>query len=67
MIKDFYVPEKPYSNTYGIELDLYDFEGHHTLSSMADKIAKAERFNKMCKQNCLNRQRIKNMNEVKND
>lgn len=45
--------------TYGGELSLFDFEGHHTMQSMANRIAADLRFDKMCKQNALNRDRNK--------
>ena len=45
--------------TYGGELTLSDFEGHHTLSSMAQKIQSAESFDKKCKENIKNKVRIK--------
>lgn len=34
--------------TYGGEITLFDFEGHHTLSSMAEKIARDKRFDEYC-------------------
>ena len=46
-------------NTYGGELSLFDFEGHHTLQSMANRIAHDLRFDGMCKQNTLNKTRNK--------
>ena len=49
--------------TYGGELSLFDFEGHHTMSSMANRIAADSRFNNMCKQNSINRIKYKNYNE----
>jgi hypothetical protein len=44
--------------TYGGELSLFDFEGHHTMSSMANRIAADSRFNNMCKQSTLNKERL---------
>lgn len=49
-----------YHSTFGGELSSFDFEGHHTMSSMAAKIAADLRFDNMCKQNALNRDRKKN-------
>lgn len=34
--------------TFGGELTLFDFEGHHTLASMAQKIARWESFDRQC-------------------
>lgn len=42
------------------ELSLFDFNGHHTMSSMADKIAKDLAFDRQCRLNAKNRDRIKN-------
>lgn len=47
-------------NTYGGEITLFDFEGHHTMSSMASKIASDMRFDKMCKTSYENMRRNKN-------
>lgn len=35
--------------TYGGELSLFDFEGHYTMTSMANKIAKDKRFDEQCR------------------
>ena len=43
----------------GLELTLFDFEGHHTLCSMAQKIQSAVEFEKKCKENIKNKVRIK--------
>lgn len=40
--------------TFGGELSLFDFEGHRTLSNMAEKIASDLRFDKMCRKNLEN-------------
>lgn len=40
--------------TFGGELSLFDFEGHRTLSNMAEKIASDLRFNEMCRKNWEN-------------
>lgn len=48
---------KPDHSTYGGELSLFDFEGHHTMSSMARKIEHDNRFNKSCSQNYKIRER----------
>ena len=47
-------------NTFGGELTLFDFEGHHTLSTMADRIMRDLRFDEQCRKNCENRERMKN-------
>ena len=47
-------------NTFGGEITLFDFEGHHTLSSMADKIASELRFDEQCRKNCESRNRMEN-------
>lgn len=44
-------------NTYGGEITLFDFEGHHTLSSMATKIASDWRIDEQCRKNAENRER----------
>lgn len=46
-------------NTYGGEITLFDFEGHHTLSSMVDRIMRDLRFDEQCRKNCKNRERMK--------
>ena len=47
-------------NTYRGELTLFDFEGHHTLSTMADRIMRDLRFDEQCRKNCESRERMKN-------
>ena len=37
--------------TFGGELTLFDFEGHHTMSTMAQKIMRDFAFDKQCGQN----------------
>lgn len=39
--------------TYGGKLSLFDFEGHYTLSSMADKIMSDFRFDEQCRKNLV--------------
>lgn len=57
MTRRFYKPERPDTyyrtgrykidhSTYGGEISLFDFEGHHTLTSMAKKIRQADLFTK---------------------
>lgn len=41
-------------SAFGGELSQFDFDGHHTLSSMADKIAADWRFDEMCRKNIVN-------------
>lgn len=38
--------------TYGGELNLFDYEGHHTMSTMAQRIFHDWRFDNTCKANC---------------
>lgn len=56
--------ERNYSTSYRKDpreysgtLELYDFEGHYTMASMARKIAREEAFIRMCKNNTLNVER----------
>lgn len=37
--------------TYGGELSLFDFDGHHTMTTMASKLIKDNAFDKQCKRN----------------
>lgn len=41
--------------TFGGTLSQFDFDGHHTLSSMADKIESDFRFDKKCKKDSDNK------------
>lgn len=43
--------------TYGGQLSLFDFEGHHNLQTMANKIASELKFDKRCKQNIESRKK----------
>lgn len=45
------VHRKGVNNTYGGELTLFDFEGHHTMVSMTGKIVSDLQFDKQCKRN----------------
>lgn len=45
--------------TFGGELSLFDFEGHRTLSNMAEKIASDLRFDETCRKNWENNKRMK--------
>lgn len=58
--RNYYTCNYADHSTFGGELNSFDFEGHHTMSSMAAKIAADLRFDNMCKQNALNRDRNKN-------
>lgn len=40
-------------STFGGEISLFDFEGHRTLSDMADKIASDLRFDERCRKNII--------------
>lgn len=46
-------------NTYGGEITLFDFEGHHTLSTMAARIASDLRFDEQCRKNIEAKERMK--------
>lgn len=50
---------KPDHRTYGGEIELFDYEGHNTMCSMADEIRQAESFDKKCKENIKSRNRTK--------
>lgn len=65
MPKEFYRTGKVSVDhrTYGGELTEFDFEGHHNMCTMAKRIAEQLRFDNMCKQNSINRDRYKNYNE----
>lgn len=43
--------------TFGGALSQFDFDGHHTLISMADKIASDFRFDKKCKKDSDNKRK----------
>lgn len=43
--------------TFGGTLSQFDFDGHHTLSSMADKIESDFRFDKKCKKDSGNKRK----------
>lgn len=60
--RNYYATTRNYvdHSTFGGELNLFDFEGHHTMSSMANRIATDLRFDNTCKQNALNRNRTNN-------
>lgn len=45
--------------TFGGELTLFDFEGHRTLSNMAEKIASDLRFDETCRKIWENNKRMK--------
>ncbi len=44
--------------TYGGELSAFDFEGHHTLTSIATKISRDLRFDEKCRKNTENRKEV---------
>lgn len=52
-----YIRQNNYNNhtTYGGDITQFDFEGHHTLQTMANKISNDLRFDKICKQNLINK------------
>jgi hypothetical protein len=55
---------KPDHHTYGGEIELFDYEGHNTMCSIAEKIRKSESFDKKCKENIKNRNRVNNHRKV---
>lgn len=55
--RNYYTRNYADHSTFGGELNSFDFEGHHTMSSMADRIAADLRFDNMCRINALNRNR----------
>lgn len=60
MTKEFYRNRHNVDHiTYGGEISLFDFEGHHTLQTMTNRIVADFKFDKMCKQNTLYRDRNK--------
>lgn len=58
--RNYYTHNYVNHSTFGGEVNSFDFGGHHTMSSMATRIASDLRFDNMCKQNVLNRDRNKN-------
>ena len=46
-------------NTFGGEITLFDFEGRHTLSSMAEEITSSWRIDEQCRKNYEQRERMK--------
>jgi hypothetical protein len=46
--KGTYENYKPDPRTYGGEITLFDFEGHATMTDIADKIRRSESFDKTC-------------------
>lgn len=51
--------------TYGGEITLFDFEGHHTMKTMSDKITKAFAFDRQCRKNIKLRNNTINQEEGK--
>lgn len=45
-------------STYGGEISQFDFDGHPTLTGMADKIARQFTFDRQCRKNIENRIKI---------
>lgn len=64
-MKRFNLPYKPDHRIYGGELTLYDFEGHNTMLSMAEKIQKSINFDKQCKRNIELRNNMEKQEERK--
>lgn len=60
MTEKFYTLYTPDHRTYGGELTAFDFEGHHTMETMTNKIMSAYRFDRRCKLNAENRERTAN-------
>lgn len=46
-------------NTYGGEITPFDFDGHHTLSTMSARIASDLRFDEQCRKNIEAKERMK--------
>jgi len=61
---DFYRTEKfkVDSSTFGGEIGLFDFYGHHTMKTMADKIMGDLAFDYQCKKNIELRDNFKKGN-----
>lgn len=53
--------------TYGGELTLFDFDGKHTLKTMADKIMRDLAFDKQCKKNIELREKAKKYKKDKGE
>lgn len=51
--------------TYGGALSSFDFEGHHTMTTMAQRIISDFNFDKRCKKNIELRDKIKNISKKK--
>lgn len=50
-----YINYKIDHRTYGGEITPFDFDGHHTMSSMAIKVAKDLAFDKYCQKFSVNK------------
>lgn len=57
---------KPDHTTYAGELTQFDFEGHHTMATMAQRIRTAIAFDKQCEKNIKLRKNQKQWEEKKN-
>ncbi len=57
---------KPDYTTYGGEVTLFDFEGHHTIKTMSEKITRAFAFDRQCGKNIKIRNNTINQQEEKN-
>lgn len=58
--RNYYTTRNYDHSTFGGEFNSFDFEGHHTMASMAAKIESDFRFDKQCKLNVINRDKNKN-------
>ena len=54
-------------HTYGGELTSYDFDGKHTIKTMADKIMRDFAFDKQCKKNIELREKAKKYKKNKGE
>lgn len=53
--------------TFGGIISPFDFDGHHTMATMAGKILSEQKFDMQCKKNAELRNRTKKKENTKND
>ena len=63
--RNYYTTPSNYAShiTFGGTISNYSFDGHSTISDITSQILSDFRFDKMCKQNALNRDRAKKLQE----
>ncbi len=63
--RNYYTTTRNYADhsTFGGHIYNHDFDGYNSLSSIADRIASDWKFDNMCKQNVLNRNKTNNNNK----